>query len=382
MTLASDQKEGPENPSPISQRLLDLKEEVFSEWETRVLESVKEAATVSHPILINTLPALYLNLAEALTPDYPRTAAGVATPSVATEHGGERARLTNYEAQSVIAEYQLLRATIIDVLRENQVPISEKEMLIITASIDAAIRESATAFTLAHSAFREQMMATVVHDIRNPLASASYAVQVIRRLKDPDLIQRQADKILENLNRIEAMLKDILDKTLFEHGARLTLEPSHFDVLELAREVCRDSSSTLGERVVVVGGSCQGWWDRDYLRRALENMIGNALKYGHSDSQIRIVVADYHGRLQLSVHNEGDPIPADQMEAIFQVFRRAKAAKQGDGKGWGIGLPFVRNVTECHGGSLDVDSSLERGTTFTMDIPVDCRPFLHAPVLG
>jgi signal transduction histidine kinase len=81
------------------------------------------------------------------------------------------------------------------------------------------------------------------------------------------------------------------------------------------------------------------------------------------------------------VHNHGDSIPADQLEAVFQVFRRAKAAKEGDTQGWGIGLPFVRSVVERHGGSIDVDSSEERGTTFSINMPVDARPYQDAPTL-
>jgi signal transduction histidine kinase len=67
---------------------------------------------------------------------------------------------------------------------------------------------------------------------------------------------------------------------------------------------------------------------------------------------------------------------------IFQVFRRAQAAKEGKKQGWGIGLPFVRAVAESHGGSVAIDSTVERGTTFLIDIPVDSRPFQKAPTLG
>jgi signal transduction histidine kinase len=84
----------------------------------------------------------------------------------------------------------------------------------------------------------------------------------------------------------------------------------------------------------------------------------------------------------LSVHNQGDPIPPDQVESVFQVFRRAKAAKEGNKQGWGIRMPYVRSVAESHGGSIDLDSAEERGTTFAIDIPLDSRPFQNAPTLG
>ena len=95
-------------------------------------------------------------------------------------------------------------------------------------------------------------------------------------------------------------------------------------------------------------------------------------------------IATEHGgeRVMLSVHNEGTPIAAEEIEDIFQFYQRARAAAQGKKEGWGIGLSFVRAVAESHGGSVTVDSSLERGTTFLMDMPADARPFQDAPTLA
>jgi signal transduction histidine kinase len=81
------------------------------------------------------------------------------------------------------------------------------------------------------------------------------------------------------------------------------------------------------------------------------------------------------------VHNEGDPIPPNELESIFQVFRRAAAAKESEKRGWGIGLPYVRGVAESHGGSVLIDSAPGRGTTLSVDMPVDARPFRNAPTL-
>jgi signal transduction histidine kinase len=381
MTFASDRHIGPGNLSLLSRRMLALREVVFAEWEARVRATVKGANSLPHPILLNTLPTLYENIAEALTPDYPRTSASVATPSGALEHGGERARLTRYEANAVISEYQILRSTIIDVLKQHGVPISDDEMQIISSSIDASIRESVTAFTLAQSAFREQFVASLAHDLRNPLAAATMAAQLISHTKDAEKLNSIGVKIIENLGRIDQMIRDLLDTVMFQGGERLVLHPSNFDIAEVVGEVCEQSAAVHGPRFEMVGASITGWWGRDAIKRALENMISNAVKYGAPGTPICITFKEYHGRVLLSVHNEGEAIPPDQVETIFQVFRRAKAAKHGNQQGWGIGLPYVRSVAESHGGSIDVDSAKERGTTFSIDIPVDSRPFQNAPTL-
>ena len=78
--------------------------------------------------------------------------------------------------------------------------------------------------------------------------------------------------------------------------------------------------------------------------------------------------------MMLSVHNTGNPIPAENRTRIFQYLWRQDNAR--DQRGWGIGLPFVQSVAESHGGSVAVDSSPEQGTTFLIDLPIDCRPFV------
>ena len=111
----------------------------------------------------------------------------------------------------------------------------------------------------------------------------------------------------------------------------------------------------------------------------LENLIDNAIKYSARDTAIRVTFEERHGRMLLSVHNQGNPIPPEQVETMFQIFGRAKAAKDSKQKGWGIGLPYVRSVAESHGGSIDVHSEEERGTTFFVNLPLDSRPFQGAP---
>lgn len=381
MTLTSDQGSRPHGPSHISQRMQELREVVLDEWETRVRAEIEGAAALKHPILMNTFPVLYDNLVEALTPEYPRTSAGVATPSVALEHGGERARLTSYEAKSIITEYQFMRETILHVLRRHAVPVGDHEVQIISSSIDASIREAVTAFALTQAQFRERFFSTIAHDLRGPLSNATLFAQLIEQAEAPGKIREYAGKIRENLARVDQMIRELLDALLFQHGERLPIKLAELDMEDIVTGVCEQMRLAHGQRFEVRGSEVRGWWGHAELQRALENLINNALKYGLLDTTIRIVYGSDHERVYLSVHNEGNPIPPDQIESIFQVFRRAIAVKQGDVEGWGIGLPYVRSVAESHGGSIDVDSAAERGTTFTINIPIDARPFQDAPIL-
>ena len=366
--------------SPTSLRMLELREEVLDEWQKRMREAISKAAVLAEPILINTMPVVYSNIAEAVTPEYWRSG-GVLETTVASEHGNERARLTNYDLSTVITEYQILRSAIFDVLAENGMRLTETDMRIINLTLDATIKESATAFTLVQSAFRERFVATLAHDLRNPLSAMQMFAERIKRTTDPQSILTMADKITQNVGRMDRMIRELLDTVVFEQGERMKLSLTNFDVLEVVQQVCDESFEIYGSRFEVVGESVVGWWGRDALLRALENLVGNALKYGAKDTPITIKIDHSHGRMLIAVHNEGKPIPPDQLESVFQVFERAKIATEENEQGWGLGLPFVRSVAESHGGSIVSDSSETTGTTFIIDIPTDARPFLHSPTL-
>lgn len=379
MTLASDQSPDPNRQVSTSRRMLDLEHAVFVEWEKRVREAVKEAGELSHPILLNTMPAFFENLVQAVSQPHPRASAETGN-NIASEHGGERARLTHYNPQAVISEYQILRWTIFDTMKQHGVLLNDAESACINTSIDGSIKEAVTSYALVQSMLRERFVAALTHDLRNPLASASAAAELIRHTADSPKLQDLADRIIDNNNRMDRMIQDLLDSVVFQAGERPRLELRKFDMLELAHEVRDQFAALHGQRFRVSGVSVTGWWCRDSIKRALENILGNAVKYGSPDTPVRIMIATRDERMQIRVHNEGDPIPPEQRESVFQVFRRTEAARTGKKQGWGIGLPYVRSIAEGHGGSVSVDSSAEFGTTLQMDIPVDSRPFQDAPV--
>lgn len=378
MSLASDQNISPDGWSATSRRMLELRDAVFAEWEKRVRASLDKATGLSRPILVDTLPAFYDNIAEALTLDYPRQFGNEGT-TLASEHGGERARITAYDYEALIGEYQAFRWAIFDVLYQEGLQLTPQEVLTINASIDQGIQEAVTSFALVHSALRERFAAALTHDLRTPLGATSTALELILMLNDLAKVKGVAAKALDNVHRMDAMIHELLDTMAFHSGGQLSLELSNFDICEVVKEVQFDHAGMVGKRIRFAGAFICGWWDRTAMRRALDNLVKNALKYGHEHEPVTIRTTEYHDRLTLSVHNEGPAIPAHEQECIFQMYRRARSAASTRQQGWGIGLPYVRAVAESHGGSIGLDSTDERGTTFTIDVPVDCRPYLGAP---
>lgn len=365
--------------STTARRVLALREAVFAQWEYRVRAGLAGAANVAHPILLDTLPMFYGNLVEALSPDIARENAASNT-TAAAGHGAERARTTEYKTAEVVQEYQFLRDCLYAVCADEGVSFTADEAAIITRSFDQAIREAVSEFAAIQSAFRERIAASLTHDMRTPLSVILTAAQMLARSGDAGTA-RLAEKIGTQARRLEAMFQEQLDAIDAAPVKAEQLQVSHFDALELARQVAADSSdgagagdgtsdgTTPGARCVVTGDSVCGWWDRNALLRALENLVGNGLKYGSGD-QVTIDVAQAHGRIILSVHNQGNPIDEAHHAAIFRYLNRGPTQQQ---PGWGIGLPFVQSVAIRHGGTVVLDSAADTGTTFAIDIPCDAR---------
>ena len=381
MNFASDQNASSPALSANAARMIALRDAVFDAWERRVRECVSQARTVQHPILVDTLPVFYDNIAQSISPGYPRTSAVDGT-TIASEHGGERARITSYNHTALIEEYQVFRWAIFHVLHEDGVTLDHRETHTINSSIDSGIQQAVEAFSLVHSGFRERFAAALTHDMRGPLSATMTALELILLSNDITRIKTVAAKALANTQRISGMIDELLDTMAFHSGEKIKLNIASMDIGDVVKEVLADALAANGARIQAPVCSVNGWWDRSALKRAIENLVANAVKYGAAATPVTIATDEVHGRLLVTVHNEGDPIPPQEQECIFQMYRRAELAQRGPDRGWGIGLPYVRAVAESHGGSIGLDSSAERGTTFIIDIPLDGRLHLNAPTLA
>jgi signal transduction histidine kinase len=378
--LATEQNNGGSGLSETSIRILELREAVFEAWEKEVRAVIKNAQEILPPVLINTLPVFYDNIAEAMTPDHPRTRA-TSNTDIAAAHGNERARMTSYSADQIIHEYQLFRDVFFRIADERGVALTPAERVVVIRSIDSAVRESVQKFTTMHDTFRHRVAASLSHDMRNPLSVVVSAAQLLTMAPHSEKAPIFARKILDNGRRLGAMIEELLEALSFSRGQKLPLVLTRFDILELARKVAAEANDTESAGCTVAGESVVGHWCENSLRRALENLITNAVKYGDG-SGIEIQIEEAHERMMLSVHNSGNAIPMEHRGRIFEYLRREGG---GEKDGWGIGLPFVQSVAESHGGSIALDSSPETGTTFLIDVPVDCRPFVgadHEPMPG
>lgn len=375
----------PDDPqlSPTTRAIVALRGQILQAWLDEVRAAVPQAQELSLAIAADTLPAYFDTLAALLTPDH---SARLVTDlgALASEHGGERARLTSYDAIAVIHELQIFRDVLFRELERNGVALDEGQRTTLVAHTDASIRESANAFTLVQAALREQFVASMAHDLRTPLSTAQMAAEMIKHTSQDPNARRFAEKIVASTQRIDGMTRELLDRIAFCKTGPVRLRIERFDLVALVREVAQSAEAFHPVELDVEAEPVEGWWCGEAIRRALENLVNNAIKYGDRDAPVRLTVSTAVERVQVMVHNQGPPIAPEDSESIFQLYRRAGSQAPGGGQGesmnegWGVGLPYVRRMVEAHGGSVVMSSSIEEGTAFVIDLPADARPYSGA----
>ena len=348
------------------------KEKILERFCARAQSSLPGARGVSHPVLVDTLPGFITRLALALAPDSGKEFASQYT-NMAQQHGNERARFSGYTLGEMIKEYQFIREILMDVLRAEAAP-SDAEWTIVHRSVDEGIAEAVTAFVQVHDGLREFFTATLTHDFRGPLSNAWNYVELMRRTSDEAQREQFAVRAANNLRQIDRMVAELLDVNRRNAGEKMTLDPETGEAGQIVKEVLDEFEPRAAGRLVLsMERPINVYWGAKRMRQAIRNLVENALKYGRADTPITVRVLETHERVHVSVHNFGDPIPPGEQATLFQPYQRATAASRSGKSGWGLGLALVEAIAEAHYGAVGIESNLEQGTTFTLDVVRDLR---------
>jgi signal transduction histidine kinase len=229
-----------------------------------------------------------------------------------------------------------------------------------------------TQIALAQSvAFREQMLAVLAHDLRNPLSSVLALARLYARdERVPANVQRALSQIDQASQRMVELIGTLLDFSAARFGEALPVTRVDGDLLEIARGAVEELRSTAPERTIVLAaeGDTRGAWDPARMAQVVSNLVGNALTYGAAREPVVVDVEGRPGRVLLRVSNRGPVIPPDAMPVLFEPFRRGGDPDTRP-RGLGLGLYIVRQIVEAHAGAIRVESTTERGTVFTVDVP-------------
>lgn len=218
---------------------------------------------------------------------------------------------------------------------------------------------------------RESFITAMTHDLRTPLTAAKLSAQIIQRHpQDHKAIAKFSARIIENVERTDTMIRDLLDSLRFKAGEGITLNIQQNILNAILESTIEDLATVHGDRFQLhMDEMIKGHWDSIGIRRVVENLLTNAMKYGAQDKPIQIKLFKDQTHDFISVHNEGTPLTEQELSDLFVPFKRLKNAHESGQKGWGIGLTLVLGITQAHGGSVSVESKPQKGTTFTIKLP-------------
>ncbi len=348
-------------------------EKIMQMWEERARDEVSASMHQDSLVLQDSLP-LYLNqLVDELSNRIVRTSVRIASDEVEStrigkQHGHERAGYADYSMSQLIFEYHILRQVIFQVLEE-EAPLEVRERDIIINSIEQAVNDAATQFSQTLRDIQELFIVTLTHDLRGPINVVKMGTQLIlRRLERGDTHVDVVARMISSIDRLDSMIQNLLDASRLRAGQSLKLEFEEFYLDRLVHEVVEDLSFTYGERFVVSCDSdVRSYCSRKEMRRVIENLAINAVKYGTRRTPITLTLQQTETQISLTIHNEGNPIAPDAQSILFQQFRRTTSAEEQTG--WGLGLFLVKNIIEAHQGTIEVESDEGKGTSFIVKLP-------------
>ncbi|WP_420382465.1 GAF domain-containing sensor histidine kinase [Novosphingobium sp.] len=219
------------------------------------------------------------------------------------------------------------------------------------------------------SALREQFIAVLGHDLRNPLAGISGAVRYLEREKLTERGNAVLAMVHQTVERMGGLIDNVMDFARGRLGGGITLERCSVAIEPVLRQVINELRVSSPDRVINAQLDVPGMIDCDPVRigQLFSNLLGNALTHGASDAPIRAIATIDAAHFELRTINQGDPIPPEAMRKLFAPFARGEVRPSL--QGLGLGLYIASEIARAHGGTLTATSDANE-TAFIFRVPL------------
>lgn len=218
---------------------------------------------------------------------------------------------------------------------------------------------------------REQFIAVLGHDLRNPLFAINAGAEMLLRRAVDERSISLIEHIITSGNRASRLVEDVLDfaRGRLGSGISVSIVPLP-DLAEALQHIVGEVHRVNPQRVfdLRIGDLRDVKGDRERITQLLSNLVANAIHHGSKQGPVIINAGVEDGVFRLSVHNEGTPISAPVLAQLFQPFTRHNA--DAPPSGLGLGLYIADQIARAHGGHMDVSSTAETGTLFTFRLPL------------
>ncbi|MBU6959524.1 HAMP domain-containing histidine kinase [Pseudomonas sp. CVAP len=300
------------------------------------------------------------------------------TPSLdkAAASHGELRHNVGFDLVQMTSEFRHLRASVIRLwvnsLESPDVAYMQ-DMIRFNEAIDEALAESTAAYAEQVNRSRDIFLAILGHDLRTPLQAVNMSTEMLLRKAKLDTdAQTYVTSIKSSARHMAAMVSDLLELVRSRLGSSLPIEPAPMDLAAAAKAALDEAGAGQPDcnSQLIVEGDTHGIWDRTRLGQLLQNLVGNALQHGANRHPVTLRIIGEKDQVTLTMHNHGEPIPAEALPTIFDpLVRSASEELAGPSTSLGLGLFIVKQVVDAHQGTIEVSSSEAEGTTFSVVLP-------------
>ena len=222
---------------------------------------------------------------------------------------------------------------------------------------------------------KDQHLGIAAHDLRNPLSSIRGMSQM---LVEMELDENTQTSFLQSIYRVSDQMLTLVDNLLDV----AVIESGRFD-LKITEE---NISRLVGERIELMAKNAErkeirliadlqevtdSLFDADRMRQVVDNLLSNAIKFSPSGTVVNVTCGQAGRILDITVTDQGPGIPSEDLDRLFDSFEKLSAQPTGGEKSTGLGLSIVKSIVDAHGGEIEVDSEVGRGTTFIVHLPME-----------
>ena len=275
-------------------------------------------------------------------------------------------RVTPVHHHDVVHHYRLL----IEPLRDTAGMITG----VTCAAIDITDLKKAEQALVEQDVLKNEFLATLSHELRNPLAPLRSGLQILKLTQDPDIAQRTQLMMERQLGQMVRLIDDLLDISRISSGkvvlrpARIELQAAIHTAIEAVQPLLDAAAQTL--RLDLPPEAIWLQADPTRISQVVNNLLTNAAKYSPHGSLIALTVRRAGGEAVVTVADQGEGIPQNMLAHIFEMFTQVDRTLDRAQGGLGIGLALVKRLVEMHGGAVSASSAgLGAGSTFTLRLP-------------
>lgn len=387
---------------PIATCLLEQRDVILNRWVSSVKVKLPAGDENSKLAIRDHIPQILDRLGECLTEACMNEEVRQKLKALAKEHGRQRSELPAYTIQQVVAEYRILRKTLVDILsKELKTEEPEKTWQLIHEFIDECIEHAVSEFSIQSGTelkqvhlqlesqveeleqalrLREEFISVASHELKTPLTALLLQLQLLERTAirqnaasiPAEFVAKSIGKAAHQTGRMRDMLERLLDLSRLRSN-RFHLDIATTDLCALVADAVarlKPQAEAAGSKIEMTSENCQelfAYIDPLRIEQLINNLVSNAIKYGNG-KPIHVALNVEGDEAYIAVRDEGIGITPEDQERIFNRFERATSAKIGESLG--LGLYIAREIARAHGGDITVKSELRRGSVFTVRLPL------------